>query len=105
MYYNPELLQDDELSLRKAFVALNDRHELTNRLLGATFFIGYWPLAYYVSRRISPKALLVGTLGYAAVYGYLVLPFTLNQLQSSLNNAAVPFAKKYGIKKPDDYVQ
>ena len=33
IYYNPALLQDDEVVLRNTFVKLNDSHELTNRLL------------------------------------------------------------------------
>ena len=76
VYYNPALLQDDEIALRKTFIKLNDRHELSNTVLGWSFFLGYWPLAYYVSRRISPKALLLASVGFYGAYSYGALPFT-----------------------------
>ena len=78
VYYNPELLADDELTLRQVFVKCNDSHETTSRLLGWGMFLGYFPLTYAVSRRVRPSSVLLLTLGYAGLWHYGVQRLTLN---------------------------
>ena len=51
----------------------------------------------------------MGVLFYSAayygVYKFGAQQFTLSSLQKNLNRHAEPLAQKYGIKKPDEYVQ
>ena len=106
MYYNPTLLQEDEVQLREAFVRLNETNEATLKYARGAFFLGYWPLTYVLSRQVRPAGVLAWSLVYYfGFYRYGAVNYISNSLQAGLNNAAVPFAKKYNIRTPEEYAQ
>ena len=84
---------------------MNDQHEATLKYTQLGFFLGYWPLTYVISRQVRPVGVLAWTLAYYGIYRYGAAAFLSGNLQGSLNNAAQPFAAKYGIRKPDEYAQ
>jgi hypothetical protein len=58
-----------------------------------------------ISRRIRPAGVLLYSLAYLGVYKYGASNYALSTLQGNLNRHAEDLAKKYGVKKPDEYVQ
>lgn len=50
VYYNPALLQEDEVTLREEFLRHNQKHENFTQISQVAFFLGYWPLTYVISR-------------------------------------------------------
>ncbi|CDW89209.1 UNKNOWN [Stylonychia lemnae] len=105
VYYNPELLAQDEVQLRETFIKYNNIHDQTQNFLRGAFFLGYWPLTYVVARKISPAGVFLYSLAYLGAYKYGAKAFALGTLQGNLNRHAEDLAKKYGIKKPDEYAQ
>ena len=80
-------------------------HEQTQNFIKGAFFLGYWPLTYIVSRRVRPMGVLFYSLAYFAAYKYGASAYNLSALQGNLNRNAEDLAKKYGIKKEDEYAQ
>ena len=105
VYYNPALLAEDELTLRKDFVRLNDSHDAQLAYARGAFFLGYWPLTYVISRQIRPTGVLLWTLAYYGAYRAGAVGWINCNLQSSLNKAAEPLAKKYGVRSAEEYIQ
>ena len=70
VYYNPALLEADELKLRQIFIAKNDSHETTSNLLKWGFFLGYFPLTYVIAKRVRPSGVLFASLAYFSVYRF-----------------------------------
>ena len=68
VYYNPALLEEDEVQLRQAFLSANSSNEklLSAHKWGA--FAVYWPLLYVVSKRVRGYSLLGLTGLYYASY-------------------------------------
>ena len=104
VYYHPGLLHDDEIKLRQIWFDSNASHETTRKIIRNTFFVGYWPLTYAVSRNVRPWGVFFYTVAYYGVYHY-TQKWALGGLQRGLNSNVEDFAKKYGVKKPDEYVQ
>ena len=106
VYYHPELLQDDELTLRQEFVRLNNAHDNQTQYAQAGFFLAYWPLTYVISRQVRPSGVLLFSLAYYfGVYRAGALGYLNSSFQSGLNHAAESLAKKYGIRRPEEYLQ
>ncbi len=105
VYYHPELLLEDELALRQLFISQNAWNERTLQVARGAFFLGYWPLTYVISRQVRPFGVLLWTAAYIGAYNYAALPWLTCSLQTGLNRAAEPFAKKYGIKRDEDYIK
>ena len=100
------MLADDELSLREDFIRLNDYHESQVTYAQGGLFLAFLPLTYVLSRQVRPTGVLAFSLAYYfGVYRAGALNYLSSGLQTSLNNAAEPFALKYGMRKPDEYAQ
>lgn len=68
MYYNPELLADDEVTMRHTFTTYSDAHDRNKNLIRLGFFAGYIPLTYRLSRTIRAPGLALYTLGFLGVH-------------------------------------
>lgn len=97
VYYAAGLTSKDERALRAAFNAGNNSHELQSSLTKAAMFVGFWPLAYKMSRTARPSSVFLFGAAYYACYKYAVVPFGMQMLQNNLNAAARPFAERYQI--------
>lgn len=68
-------------------------------------FLAYWPITYYVARRIRPTGVLLFTgFYYLGVYKMTLDKLLLNSFQSRLNASAESLARKYGVKRAEDYI-
>ena len=104
VYYSPNLLLDDEVSLRQEFVRLNSVNENSIQYARGGLFLGYWPLTYVISRQVRPVGVALWTAAYYfGLYRYGALQYINGSLQSSLNKVAEPFAVKYGVRKTGEY--
>lgn len=68
VYYHPELLADDEVTLRQLFVNKSSQHDSTQNFLRLGFFVGYFPATYCLSRTYRAGAIALFTLGYYGVH-------------------------------------
>ncbi len=106
VYYNPNLLHEDELNLRQEFIRLNDINDKTVSYTRGGLFLAFWPLTYVISRQVRPVGVLAWTAAYYfGLYRYGALSYINGALQSGLNRAAEPLARKYGVRKPEEYAQ
>ena len=105
VYYNPSLLQEDELALREQFVSYNSFSEGNIKMARIGFFLAYWPLTYTISRQVRPSGVLLWTLAYYGAYRAGVLGWISYNLQRGLNKVAEPYAQKYGIKSTEEYLK
>ena len=101
VYYHPALLQEDETKLRNIFYANNAKSELLGKGLLAGALVGYLPLMYQVSKKVSATGCGLVTAGYGLAYYFGVKPYNVHMLQQSLNKDAEPFADKYGVSTDD----
>lgn len=58
-------------------------------------FLAYWPVAYRMSRHVSPATWGLCSLGYIVAYTHGLSPMYLQHMQSNLNALASPIAEKY----------
>lgn len=94
VYYNPQLLAEDEKELHREFVQSSESHDNIARFINWGSFIGFWPAAWATSSRVRGWGVFFASLGY--VWGWRQV-HALNDkgLQSSLNKFASPFLEKY----------
>ena len=105
VYYNPALLQEDEIALRETFISHNASNDRNISIARGAFFLAYWPLTYTISKQVRPTGVLLWTLAYYGVYRVAALGWLSCSLQKGLNGAAEPYAKKYGIKSTEEYLK
>mmetsp|Transcript_5826 Transcript_5826/g.6566 ORF Transcript_5826/g.6566 Transcript_5826/m.6566 type:complete len:179 (-) Transcript_5826:51-587(-) len=102
VYYYPNLLLEDEGTLRKQFVTENGSHDLrgtaVNWLLGVSFFPALW----VASTRFR---------GWPCIFGVSISWYLLhkqiheintNMMQGNLNSFAAPLVEKYKITDHHD---
>jgi len=93
VYYNTDLTYEDEIKLREDYLSQKNSYVNLRYGLKAALFVGFWPLTYYVSAKIKPIGVALWTGAYfLGLYSYGVNTFTLSQLQSGLNQSALPLA-------------
>ena len=74
--------------------------------LGHVFFLGYWPLTWYIARTVKPTGILVWTLAYYyGAYKGIAQPLALKSFQSGLNSAAHEYREKYAVKGRIEYLE
>ena len=106
VYYNPTLLQEDEVSLRQEFIRLNQVNENSVQYARGGLFLAFWPLTYVISRQVRPVGVALWSAAYYfGLYRYGALQYINGSLQCGLNKAAEPLAAKYGIRKSDEYAK
>ena len=97
VYYYPNLLEDDEVELRKRFLSESGSHDLRSTFINWGTAASYFPVLYVASRRFTGWSCVLGV----SVSWYLLYrqAHTLNDnlLQSKLNSFANPLIAKYKI--------
>ena len=72
VYYNPDLLQEDEENLRKTFFHYNAKFDRNSNILAGLGFFGYLGSVYYVAKFVKPPTVALLSVGY--VFGYYYGP-------------------------------
>ena len=97
VYYYPNLLEDDEVELRKRFITESATHDVRSTVLNWGLFVGFWPTLYFASKKFK---------GWPCVWGVSIAWYFLYKqshrfndgwLQSNLNSFAHPLVEKYNI--------
>lgn len=98
VYYNKGLLLADEELMREAFHSTNQAQETEAKFTKIAMFGAFWPAAYRMARQVRPSTVGLFAVAYFGFYKMAVQPFSIQRMQNSLNNAAKPFAAKYGVQ-------
>ena len=92
--------------LREAFTKYNGHHDTTTNVIRGSLFLAYWPITYGLARYVKPTGVLAFTVFYyLGVYKFGLQRLNNASFQANLNRAAEPFAEKYGVKKPNEYIK
>ena len=79
MYYYPALLEQDEMTLRKQYLAQSAAHDQLDQLAGAGMFVAFWPITYSISKTVKPVGCAFFAAAWFASYFKVLKPFTLGQ--------------------------
>ncbi|CAI2382294.1 unnamed protein product [Moneuplotes crassus] len=97
VYYNPNLLLDDETNMRKHYVTESGSHDLRSTFINWLVVGTYFPALYAASTRFRGWGCFFAvTAGWYFLYtqGHQL---NNNILQKNLNSFASPLVEKYGI--------
>ena len=97
VYYNPGLLVEDELELRKAFVSENSAHDTKSTVINWTTFLTFWPALYFTSTKFKGWGVVCSvSFAWYVIYRQFHR-FNNNMLQGNLDSFASPYVEKYKI--------
>ena len=69
VYYNKELLLEDERELRSAYFAAENQYNMMRTGGSAALFLGYFPLTYRLAATVRPLTLVLWSGAYY-YFGY-----------------------------------
>ena len=102
VYYNPALTLDDEIELRNRFIVESGSHDLREKIINWSTFLGYWPALYLVSRKFNGWGVVLTVTGAWYLLYRQLNRFNNSMLQTNLNTFASPLVSKYKIVNHHD---
>ena len=94
--------RNDEIELRNRFIVESGSHDLREKVINWSTFLGYWPALYLVSRKFNGWGVVLTVTGAWYLLYRQLNRFNNSMLQTNLNTFASPLVSKYKIVNHHD---